>query len=88
MKWITLGHQQMYDLERFRKKACKIVPENGVRSCVHFCLRSLLRLDRCIFYSVQIFETYCLSPIIAPFSCMWVFETEILPHIAEQGLGL
>ena len=36
-KWITLC-----------ERAQKTVPENGVKSCVHFCLRSLLRLERCV----------------------------------------
>ena len=29
------------------ERASKTVPENGVRSCVHFCLRPLEPLERC-----------------------------------------
>ena len=29
------------------ERALKAVPENGVESCVHFCLRSLGPLERC-----------------------------------------
>ena len=29
------------------ERAWKTVPENGVSSCVHFCLRSLLLFERC-----------------------------------------
>ena len=35
-KWITPS-----------ERASKSVPENGVGSCVHFCLRSLGLLERC-----------------------------------------
>ena len=35
-KWITPS-----------ERALKTVPDNGVGSCVHFCLRSLVALERC-----------------------------------------
>ena len=35
-KWITPS-----------ERALKTVPKNGVRNCVHFCLRSLGALERC-----------------------------------------
>ena len=35
-KWITPS-----------ERALETVPENGVRSCVHFCLRLLGPLERC-----------------------------------------
>ena len=35
------------------ERAWKTVPENGFRSCVHFCLKSLLHLERCVEIKVK-----------------------------------
>ena len=40
---LTLATKQITPCER----ALKIMPENGVSSCVPFCLRSLGRFERC-----------------------------------------
>ena len=45
-KWffkLTLRTKLITPIER----ALKIVPKSGIRSCVHFCLRSLGPLERC-----------------------------------------
>ena len=42
------------------ESARKTAPENGVRSCVHFCLRSLLHLEKCVFVCGHLSQTVTL----------------------------
>ena len=45
------------------ERAWKTVSESGVRSCVHFCLKSLLHLERCVacYLHVVLAPLYCTS---------------------------
>ena len=47
---ITLQTNWMTPCER----AWKTVPQNGVASCVHFCLRSLVRFERCAICEINL----------------------------------
>ena len=51
------------------EKAWKNVSENGVRSCVHFCLRSLKRLERCVVLHAVFYTKYS-SIVFVTLKCL------------------